>query len=54
MVRGVIAFALCLQINSEHSDFIVMVVLFIVLFTTLIGASFLKTFCEWIGLKPAT
>ena len=52
MVRGVIAFALCLQIESEHLNFIVMVVLVIVLFTTIMGASFLKTFCEWIGLKP--
>lgn len=51
LVRGVIAFALALQIDSENEDYIVTIVLVIVMLTTLIGASFLKTFCDWIGLR---
>ena len=51
MVRGVIAFALGLQVEGDNSDFIITVVLFIVLITTIFGSSLLKTFCEWIGLR---
>lgn len=45
MVRGVIAFALGLQVEGDNSDFIITVVLFIVLITTILGSTFLKTFC---------
>jgi NhaP-type Na+/H+ or K+/H+ antiporter len=51
LVRGVIAFALALQIETDNENFIITVVLVIVMITTLVGASLLKTFCEWIGLK---
>ena len=51
MVRGVIAFALGLQVEGQHEDFVVTVVLFIVLITTILGSTFLKTFCGWIGLE---
>ena len=51
MVRGVIAFALGLQVESKNADFVITVVLFIVLMTTIVGSSLLKNFCQWIGLK---
>jgi NhaP-type Na+/H+ or K+/H+ antiporter len=51
LVRGVIAFALALQIESSNEDFISTIVLVIVMITTLVGSSFLKTFCECIGLQ---
>lgn len=51
LVRGVIAFALCLQIETESKDFLTTIVLVIVMITTLIGASMLKTFSNCIGLK---
>ena len=48
---GVIAFALCLQIETEHSKFITTVALVIVLSTTLIGSSFMKSFAKKIGIE---
>lgn len=45
MVRGVIAFALGLQIEGKNQDFVVTVVLFIVLITTILGSTLLKSFC---------
>jgi len=51
LVRGVIAFALALQVESMNQDFVVTVVLFTVLITTILGSSFLKSFCDCIGLK---
>ncbi len=51
MVRGVIAFALALQVESTSQDFVVTIVLFTVLITTILGSSLLKTFCNCIGLK---
>ena len=49
MVRGVIAFALCLQIPD--GDFIVLVTLVIVMVTTVVGATMLKSFAKFIGVK---
>ena len=52
MVRGVIAFALCLQIPEEkHGNFIVLVTLVIVMVTTVVGATMLKSFAKCIGVK---
>jgi len=51
MVRGVIAFALGLRVQGPNSDFIITVVLFVVLITTIFGSSLLKSFCQWIGLR---
>ena len=51
LVRGVIAFALALQVESTNRDFLVTVVLVTVLITTILGSSLLKTFCDCIGLK---
>jgi len=45
MVRGVIAFALGLQIEGQNQDFVVTVVPFIVLITTILGSTLLKSFC---------
>jgi len=53
-VRGVIAFALCLQIPKENAgDFIVTVTLVIVMFSTVVGAMMLKTFAKCIGMEEA-
>lgn len=51
MIRGVIAFALCLQIDSLHKKFILTVALVIVMVTTLVGSSFMKIFAKKIGIK---
>lgn len=50
MVRGVIAFALCLQINSNDKKFIVTVALVIVMATTILGSTLLKSFINCIGM----
>lgn len=50
MIRGVIAFALCLQIDSSHKKFIITIALVIVLFTSLAGSSLIKTYAKWIGI----
>jgi hypothetical protein len=49
--KGVIAFALCLQIQSKNKDFIITVSLVIVLFTTMLGSAFLTKFIEIIKLN---
>jgi hypothetical protein len=51
MVRGVIAFALCLQIESKNIEFIETVTVVIVMVTTIIGASMLKSFMKLIGME---
>ena len=52
MVRGVIAFALCLQIPEEdNGNFIVLVTLVIVMVTTVVGATMLNSFAKFIGVK---
>jgi NhaP-type Na+/H+ or K+/H+ antiporter len=51
IVRGVIAFALCLQIDSQHKKFIITVALVIVMVTTLLGSSLMQSFVKWIGLE---
>lgn len=53
MVRGVIAFALCLQINSKNRKFIVTIALVLVMATTIMGSTLVKSFMEWIGFKDA-
>ena len=50
-VRGVIAFALCLQIGTKNKKFIMTVALVIVMATTIIGSTFLKSFMHCIGMK---
>jgi NhaP-type Na+/H+ or K+/H+ antiporter len=50
MIRGVIAFALCLQIESIHKKFIITIALVTVMVTTLLGSSFMKKFAGFIGL----
>lgn len=51
MVRGVIAFALCLQIEGNNEDFIRTLALIVVMFTTIVGSSFLKSFAKCIGME---
>ena len=51
MVRGVIAFALCLSIKSVNKKYIVTVALVLVMATTIMGSTFLKSFMKWIGIK---
>jgi NhaP-type Na+/H+ or K+/H+ antiporter len=51
MIRGVIAFALCLQVESENKEFVTSLVLVVVLFTTVGGSSFLNKFIEIIKLE---
>ena len=53
MVRGVIAFALCLQIDSANKKFIVTVALVLVMATTILGSTLLKSFMRWIGFQDA-
>lgn len=50
MVRGVIAFALCLQISSKDKKFIITVALVIVIATTVLGSTLIKSFIKSIGL----
>ena len=52
-VRGVIAFALCLTIKGKNKKFITAVALVIVMATTIIGSTFLKSFMNWIGMKDS-
>lgn len=51
MVRGVIAFALCLQIESKDKKYIITIAIVIVMLTTIIGSTFLKNFIRWTGMK---
>ena len=53
MVRGVIAFALCLQIDSPHKKFIITVALVLVMATTILGSTLLKSFMRWIGFQDS-
>ena len=50
MIRGVIAFALCLQIESKSKKFILTVALVIVLISTILGSSLVKSFIKYIGM----
>jgi hypothetical protein len=50
MVRGVIAFALCLQIESKDKKFITTVALVIVIITTALGSTLFKAFVKKVGL----
>lgn len=50
IVRGVIAFALCLQIETENKKFIVTVALVIVMCTTICGSTLIKSFMKMVGL----
>lgn len=51
MIRGVIAFAICLQIESSHKKYILTVALVIVMATTILGSTLIKSFIKWIGLE---
>jgi NhaP-type Na+/H+ or K+/H+ antiporter len=51
MIRGVIAFALCLQIDSKDKKYILTVALVIVMITTILGSSLIKKFIKIIGLN---
>jgi NhaP-type Na+/H+ or K+/H+ antiporter len=50
MVRGVIAYALCLQVEGRDEEFIQTFGLIMVMITTVLGSSFLKPFAACIGL----
>lgn len=50
MVRGAIAFALCLQIESKDKKYIITLGLIIVMLTTILGSTFLKSFIKAVGL----
>ena len=49
-MRGVIAFALCLQIDTKNKKIIMTVALVIVMTTTLIGSTFLAKLAKLIKL----
>ena len=51
LVRGVIAFALCLQINTQHKNIIMTIALIIVMTTTLIGSTFLAKLVKFLKLE---
>jgi NhaP-type Na+/H+ or K+/H+ antiporter len=51
LVRGVIAFALCLQIDTQHKKFIMTIAMVIVMTTTLIGSTFMAKFVKFIKLE---
>lgn len=53
IVRGVIAFALCLQISSKNKKFIITVALVIVMITTILGSTLIKSFMKRVGLLDA-
>lgn len=50
LVRGVIAFALCLQIDSKDKKYIITVVLVVVIVTTIMGSTLIKSFIKKVGL----
>lgn len=53
IIRGAIAFALCLQIQADHSQnkrYVTTVVLVIVMITTILSSTLLKKFKKYIGL----
>lgn len=49
-IRGAIAFALALQINSKDRKYMLTVSLVIVMITTILGSTLLKKFKKYIGL----
>lgn len=50
LMRGVISFALSLQINSANREYMVTISLFVVMTTTVSVATFLQSFAKAIGL----
>ena len=50
LVRGVIAFALCLQIDTQHKKFIMTIAMVIVMTTTLVGSTLMVKFVKLIKL----
>jgi|JI10StandDraft_1071094.scaffolds.fasta_scaffold391923_1 NhaP-type Na+/H+ or K+/H+ antiporter len=54
MVRGAITFALALQIKGEGNDkkYVISIVLFIVLITTVLSSTMIKKFKKFIGISP--
>jgi NhaP-type Na+/H+ or K+/H+ antiporter len=51
LMRGVIAFALSLQIESANRSYIITIALIVVMSTTVVGASLLKPFARKVGLS---
>jgi NhaP-type Na+/H+ or K+/H+ antiporter len=50
LMRGVIAFALSLQVQSDNRSFLVAVALLVVMATTIAGSTLLRPFADRIGL----
>ena len=50
LMRGVISFALSLQINSNNREYMITISLFVVMTTTVSVATFLQSFAKTIGL----
>lgn len=50
LMRGVISFALSLQISSANREYMVTISLFVVMTTTVSVATFLQSFAKVIGL----
>jgi NhaP-type Na+/H+ or K+/H+ antiporter len=50
LIRGIIAFALSLQIISPNRSYLRTVSFMVVIFTTVVGSTFLNKFCQLIGL----
>jgi hypothetical protein len=53
-MRGIIAFALSLQIDSPDRTYILTATLIVVMCTTIAGATFFNRFCKLIGLVDVT
>lgn len=50
LIRGIISFALSLQIVSKNRSYLRTVSLIVVMITTVLGSTFLNRFCQAIGL----
>ena len=50
LIRGIIAFALSVQIESENARFLKTVGLIVVMFTTVLGSTFISKFGELVGI----
>ena len=49
-MRGVIAFAISLLIDSENEELLADTCLIVVIFITILGSSLLRPFASWVGL----
>ena len=50
LMRGVIAFAISLLIDSQNEEEIAAICLIVVIFISVLGSSMLKPFASWVGL----